>query len=392
VRAAPGRADAAWRLVAVAAAVGLGAGLLAGCTSSGTTASSQAPTSAGPTIPLTGSSVTATATWATLAMGNLGDPLNTFWQLFLLDGSRWHLATPPGVASNGGLVDAAESTVLAGFGPSQDLRFSPVARTADQGGTWQAGVLPAGLSLVPDGLAQSGSQSLALLRTGGGSVMASTADLSTWTSVATASSLRRQSRLADCHLRSLTAVAFDVNGKALVGASCARGGRVGLFAPSTGGWVSVGPVIPGLSSGPTEVVRVDRTAAGMSALVGGGSGSATRLYAMWSASGLGPWTISAGLPVGGVSLLSTGVTGAGGFLVSTRRGSSVPSASVVGPTGSQWTSLPPLPSGTTSVTATPSGGYDALVPVRSTLSVFELESRWVHVQTLRVDIPYGSSS
>jgi hypothetical protein len=90
--------------------------------------------------------------------------------------------------------------------------------------------------------------------------------------------------------------------------------------------------------------------------------------------------------------LSTGVTAAGGFVVSTRRGSAAPSASVLGPTSLQWKSLPSLPSGTTSVTASPGGSYDALVPVQSTLSVYQLGSTgWARVQRLRVDIPYGSS-
>jgi hypothetical protein len=387
------RVSAALILVTVAAAVSLGASMLAGGTASSATVPGQASASAGPTIPLTTSSVADTTTWATLAMGHLDDPLNTFWQLLTLSGSRWQLATPPGVASNGGLVAAAEPTsVLAGFGASQALQFSPLARTADQGSAWQAGVLPGSLSLVPDALAQGGGKSLALLRTAGGKVMASTTDLSTWTPVITASALRRQSGPASCHLRSLTAVTLDVHGSTLVGASCAQGGRAGLFAPSSDGWTSVGPGIPGESSGATEVVRLDQTAAGTAALVSDGSGATTRLYAMWSTNGLGPWTVSTGFPLKGASLLSTGVTAAGGFMVSTRRRSAAPSASVLDPTTLQWKSLPSLPSGTTSVTASPGGSYDALVPVQSTLSVYQLGSTgWARVQRLRVDIPYGSS-
>jgi hypothetical protein len=346
-----------------------------------------------PAIPLTTSSVTATTTWATLAMGHLDDPLNTFWQLLTLSGSRWQLATPPGVASNGGLVATAQATsVLAGFGASQALQFSPLARTADQGSSWQAGVLPGSLSLAPDALAQGGGQSLALLRTAGGKVVASATDLSKWTPVITASALRRQSGAADCHLRSLTAVARTVQGSTLVGASCAAGGRAGLFTPSSNGWMSVGADIPGESSGATEVIRLDQTAAGTAALVSAGSGATARLYVMSSADGLGPWTVSTGLPLDGTSLTSTGVTAAGGFVVATRRGRAAPSASVLGPTGSQWKSLPSPPPGTTSVTAGPGGSYDALVPVQSTLSVYQLGSTgWARVQRLRVDIPYGSS-
>ncbi len=290
------------------------------------------------------------------------------------------------------MAAADPSSVLAGFGPSQYLRFSPVARTSDQGSSWQPGVLPAGVSSVPDGLAQDGAESLALVRAGGGRVVASTADLSTWTQVTTATALRRQSGSAGCSLGSLTAVTIDAQGGAVVGGSCARGGRAGLFAPSSGGWKSVGPGIPGGSSGPTQVVRLDQTGAGTSALVTAGSGAKTRLFAMWSTNDLVTWTVSEGLPIGGRSLLSTGVTSDGGFVVSSRSGNATPSASVIDPTGSPWRALPPLPSGTTSVTAVPSGSYDALVPVQSTLSVYALaSSSWVRVQRLRVAIPYGSS-
>jgi hypothetical protein len=390
-----GRVSAARRIVAAIGAVGLGAGVLAGCGTSSATASGDVSAPSGPAIPLTSSSVIGTTTWATLAVGHLDDPLNTFWQLLTLNGAHWSLATPPGVASNGGLVAAAVPTsVLAGFGPSQDLQFSPLALTADQGSSWQAGVLPTGVSLVPDALAQgAGGEALALLSTAGGKVVAgNTGNLSTWTAVVTASALRRQSGLADCHLRSLTAVAVDAHGSTLVGGWCARGGRAGLFTPSSDGWMSAGPGLPA-SSGPTEVVRLDQTVAGTAALVSAGGGTTTRLFAMWSTNGLGPWTVSAGLPLDGASLLSTGVTGAGGFVVSTRRGSAAPSASTVGPTESPWKSLPPLPSGTTSVTAGPGGSYDALVPVQSTLSVYGLgTSGWSRVQTLRVPVQYGSSS
>ena len=105
-------------------------------------------------------------------MGRLDDPLNTFWQLLALTGGSWELATPPGVASNGGLMVAAQpQSVLAGFGPSQDLRFSPLAHSTDQGSSWDPGVLPAGLARVPDALVEGADDSLALLRSGRGTVV-----------------------------------------------------------------------------------------------------------------------------------------------------------------------------------------------------------------------------
>ncbi len=113
---------------------------------------------------------------------------------------------------------------------------------------------------------------------------------------------------------------------------------------------------------------------------------------MWSTNGLRTWTVSAGLPLDGADLLSTGVTATGGFVVATTGRRPPPPrrwSPRRPPSGSPW---PSLPAGTTSVTATPAGGFDALVPAQSTLSVYGLGSLgWGRVQRLRVDIQYGSS-
>ena len=368
------------------------AATLTGCSASGS------PSVGGtggtvPAIPLASSTAAATTSWATLAMGHLGDPLNTFWQLLALTGgSSWQLATPPGVASNGGLALGLQpESVLVGFEPSQYLRFSPLAHSTDQGSSWDPGLLPAGLAAVPDALAGGTGGSLALLRTGGGALVASTTGLSTWRPVTTARALARVPALSGCGVTALTAVAVDATRYALVGASCSRGGQAGLFAPSSTGWSSVGPGIPGLSGGPTEVIRLDQTSAGTAVLASAGTGSSARLYGMWSTNGLRTWTVSTGLPLDGAALLSTGVTAAGGFVVATDGSGAGPTASVITPTGSQWLALPAPPAGTTSVTGTPAGGFDALVPEGSTLSVYGLDLGWGRVQTLRVDIRYGSS-
>ena len=385
------------RLLPLACTLALAAGTLTGCSTSSSTSGTSSAAGvggAGPAIPLASSTVTASTTWATLAMGHLDDPFNTFWELLALTGgSPWQLATPPGVASNGGLAVAARpGSVLAGFGPFQDLQFSPLADSADQGSSWGTGLLPAGLARVPDALAEGTTDSLALLRTGGGAVVASTGDLSTWKPVTTALALARVPALSGCHIAALTALTLDGYGVALVGASCTRGTRVGLFAPSSTGWVSVGPGIPGASGGPVKVVRLDQTPAGTAALVTVGTGATARLFGMWSTNGLRTWTVSDGRPLGGGGLLSTGLTPTGGFVIAAGGGEAAPAASVVTPTAAQWQALPPPPSGTTSVTATPAGGFDAMVPAQSTLSVYGLNGQgWSRVQKLSVDIQYGSS-
>ncbi len=393
--ARPGRG----RLLVPLGTVALLAGLLAGCSSSAGSPSSGPSadgTPAGlPPIPLASSTVGSATTWATLAMGHLDDPLNTFWQLLALtDGSSWQLATPPGVASNGGLVAATGATsVLAGFEPSQDLRFSPLARSTDQGSTWAPGTLPAGMARVPEALAENGDgHSLALLRTSAGTVLGNDGDLSTWTSVTSANSLASLPGTRGCQLTRLTAVAYDGSGTPLVGGSCGRGGQVGLFAATPTGWESVGPGIPGGGSGPTEVMRLEQTANATGALVVAGEGANARVVALWSSNGLRTWSVSAGLSLAGRALLSTGTTGGGGFVVATEGTDGSRSASGIVASGTEWQSLAPLPKGTTSVTGTPQGGYDALVSQQSTLVVYALAATgWGRILSLNVPIQYGSS-
>ena len=351
--------------------------------------------------PLTSSSAGQTGTWATVALGNLNDPLNTFWQLFFLSASssEWELATPPGVASNGGLVATVSpsGTVTAGFEPSLDLRFSPLAQSADQGATWAPGVLPGGLALVADSLAaSSGHQFLALLRSGGGEVVTSSGDLTNWTTVASTRGLAGDNSTAGCGVKALTAVAFGASGEDVVGAACAHGAEPGIFDLVNGNWRSVGPTLPDSTAGPSQVLRLVATPSAVTALVSAGEGSARRLFALWSADGLKSWSISASLPLkGGLkggSLTSTGVTPTGGLAVAIKSGDGTRSAWVISSPGNQWQKLAPPPAGTSAVVATPSGGFDALIENQSTLEVDELGSGgWHRIQALAVPIQYGSS-
>ena len=122
---------------------------------------------------LSTSLVTTTGTWAVAVMGGSAAEHNNFWQLFVRPAAtgKWRLATPPGVASNGGLVVASPGagSVVAGFRPSQDLSFSPLATTHDNGTAWTPGLLDAALADVPDALAAApgGAHLLALLASGG---------------------------------------------------------------------------------------------------------------------------------------------------------------------------------------------------------------------------------
>ncbi len=81
------------------------AGMAGGVSSAGAATPSVAANS--PT-PLTTSLTQSGQTWVNVAMGQLDETANRFWQLFVqLPGQAgWKLATPGGVADNGGLVVA----------------------------------------------------------------------------------------------------------------------------------------------------------------------------------------------------------------------------------------------------------------------------------------------
>ncbi len=390
------------RAIAVFGIATLSAGVLASCSSSGGNAT--APGRPGPPpIPLTSSSSSSGATWASLAMGHLGDPVNTFWQLVTLPAGAlgWSLATPPGVASNGGLVVAlgTDGSVLSGFGPTQDLLFSPLAQSSDQGTTWTTGVLPGGLVLAPDTLASSGDGSIALLRKGGGTVVQGSPDLTGWSDVVTEQALAHQSSGSGCGVIGLTAVGtYGAPGSGgvgtlLVGAACQRPAPPGIFERSGRDWMSVAPTLPGAPPGPTEVIRLVGLPTGAAALVGVGSGTHVTVFALWSTDGLQTWTISQGLPLDGVGLTSTGGTASGGFVVGAAGRNGQTLAATVGPSSPVWQRLLPPPVGTSAVVATPQGGFDALIVDQSTLDVSSLGGTgWKHTQALAVPIQYGSSS
>ncbi len=102
--------------------------LAAGCGSTASRATAPASPAAPPSLAT--SLATRTGTWAVAVMGGSASSHDNFWQLFVRPAgtSRWRLATPPGVASNGGLVlTGLPGRVGAGRVPAQP---APVLLTA----------------------------------------------------------------------------------------------------------------------------------------------------------------------------------------------------------------------------------------------------------------------
>ncbi len=385
----------------------LWASLAAGCGSQ--VAPATTPALQVQTAPLSTSLVTPQGTWAVTVMGGSAAAENNFWQLFVrpAGASRWSLATPEGVADNGGLVatsGAGGSSLLVGFRPSQGLTFSPLATSSDTGRSWTPGLLDAGLADVPDAMAVAPSgQTLALLHDGGIEAAATTgaAAAGQWSRLATLATLAASAPGRSCGLVAVNAVSFSQNNVPMAAGSCVRRGVAGVFADTGGTWQAAGPVLPaGFGGDQIQVLGLAHMSGANAALLLAGND----LLAAWSDGGR--WTVSAPVAAAagdepgdgpgdehGVRAAGFGVDGSLWVLLGGGR-----AETVSGP-GASWQALPPVPAGTqvlvpagTATLAPGSGGYDALAVSGSRLTVWQLTgAAWARAQVINVPIEYGSS-
>ena len=379
------------------------AGCLTACSSSTPGARPDSPLSI--KVPLAATFATGNGAIAVVAMGRIGDPLNTFWELFSRpDGnSRWTLVTPPGVADNGGLVTSPGpgstdgALLLTGFEPSQLLAFSPLALSKNHGESWSPGLVPGGLAAVPDAVAvSSGGEWLALVRAGGGEILRSTGSPSDWSELARHEVLVSSAAGRSCGVGLLTAVAVDDAGRPLAGTGCAVKGVVGIFNRIGGVWRLVGPRLSGMSeSGTTEVLRLVDADGVTSGLVAAKTTAETSLIGVAKANG-GPWSRSSPLAlVRGSRIVSTGVEPGGGFVVLTARVHGGQAIDMETGPGGGWRRLPTPPSGTAAVVVSGDGVVDALSESLVQITDWRLDAAagtWSRTETVTVPIQFGSSS
>jgi len=382
--------------VGLVAATLLGATLV-GCASQAAPAAAPAPTV--PSAPLTTSDLTGAGTWLTVAMGHVDDPNNTFWQLFVLPrgAAKWSLVTPPGVADNGGLALAPASPVtggslLVGFLPSNQLKFSPMAVSNGAGTSWTPGVLPTGLAAVPDALAASGLETVAL--SGDGDLLAASGDLSTWRTVGSEPELATSPAAEPCGLVQLTAVAVTASGTLLAGAACRRPGTVGLFADEGGAWRSVGPQPPNGES-PATVLRLSASARGIVALLATADSAGSSLEAVWTTAVGAGWSVSPPLAVERTAMLrAIGPVGENSVYVLIGRPDGTTTLDTVAEGAGAWVQLANPPNDTADV-AFSSGRIDAVAVNSTRFSDAVLDAgtgSWVPSQSIDVPIQFGSSS
>ena len=360
----------------------------------------SAPAQAAGTTPMESGVSTSSDSWVTLPMGDLSDPGNTFWELFhgVPGSTHWSLVTPPGVADNGGLIQAASAgAALVGVEPSGLLRFSPLAESAHSGSSWAPAFLPGALAPLPDALAyDTASPGGAIAVLGRGRALRAPVGLSSWSLLVTLATLRRVS--PGCGVDGLEGATFLPTGAPLIATGCRQGGRVGLFTYGSATWQNAGLTLAGrLRGAATTVLRVQSTGATTTVLVLASRGGRRDLVATWK-NGSAPWAQAEPLAIDSRALVrSTAVNAAGDVAVllgGTRQ------AADIAP-GGQWNRLPKPPARTTAVAlpagAPTSSGIDieAFTVAGGSLGVFSLNApggAWAKVQSSQVSLAYGSSS
>jgi hypothetical protein len=378
---------------------GLAAGVMAalllaasGCSSGGSSGPGQAAAALA-SVPLATTVVTAGgASYAIVDMGGAAGRQENFWQLFARPAATaaWRLATPLGVASNGGLVAAATGTTSAeaGFRPSQDLLFSPMISTSNSGTAWAVGnPLPGGLADVPGALAAGQAGQLLALTTAG-AVLERSSPRAGWTRLTTLRQLAATAVGRGCGLTELTAVTFGPDGSPMLAGDCSRPRAAGIFGLTDGTWRQSGPAVSDLGSPSVSVLSLATAGSVTTVLLRVGSGPTARLAAAWLNSGAA-WTQLTALTTGTAAVRSVSVWPGGsiGVVLSGSRGA------VLAGQGGRWQSLTGVPAGTATLALGSGQQVEALAASGGTFRAWNLQSgSWRLAQTIRVQIPYGSSS
>jgi hypothetical protein len=374
-RRCPARLAAAGVLIAAAAAAGCGS----------KPAPSIAPPPAPAPPPLTTSFASTAGTgWAVVEMGGSAAQENNFWQLFVrpAGATTWRLATPLGVADNGGLVVASPGggSLVTGFRPSQLLAFSPLAVSSDSGTSWStAGPVNSGLTAAPDALAAGPGGSLIALTSRGAELGRRLG--AAWTRLSSARSLAATQAGQACGVTGLTGAAFTSSGTPVLATSCSRPGVAGIFADHGGSWLAAGPAVPApLARADIDVLRLTAAGPGLVALLRAGP----RIVAAWYDGSR--WTVSAPLPAKTLTSTAIGPDGRIGVILNGSHG-----ATLAGP-GAAWHALPALPKWAATLVLGSSGQVDAIAARVATFADWRLTpAGWSLAQKIHVDIPYGSS-
>ncbi len=339
------------------------------------------------------------STYSAIPMGDLGDELNTFWQLFRLPSgsTRWTLDTPTGIADNGGLVieGGSPSALAVAIRPSYLLTFTPIAVSGARSSWTDGGLIPGALVDAPEAFVGTSDVEYAVVDTGDGAVLRSKDGGSKWTRIASGASLSEDAA-GSCQVRDVRALATNTGPSTLyAGASCSEGNRAGIFEFSGSSWRDIGPKLGALGHGASRtVLTLFSSPRSLAAMIATTSGSATRLvFARSSTNGASWRTTSLRLPRSAVIVSAGTVSDSGTYVIWRENGL----FAAISASNGHWSSLPELPS-TAWTLAFPqgfSGEIEALGGHHSTFNAWRLDlstSHWSRFQTIAVPILYGSSS
>jgi hypothetical protein len=350
--------------------------------------------------PLATSVQTGAGTWATVPMGDLAQPLNTFWQLLLRrsGSATWSDdVQATATATNGGLVLApAGRSLLVGVRPSNQLTFSPLISTGDAGRSWSDGLIDSGLAARPEALAlgPDGGTLAVVGNHRSTEVLAGAGTLSSWQTLVSVRELDASPSARGCRPTEVTAVGYASNG-AVLGTSCSRAGGPGIFVRTGTTWRLTGPRLPAATE-EAEVLGLVPGGGDLVAVVGLSGPKSRALMAAWTTDG-NNWHAGAPLPLAdGDRLASFGeAAGTAIFALISRPGSAPELEVARGPGGQNWRPLPSPPVGTATVAFGPGPTIDALAVDRTVLTVWALAAsshRWQRAQVVHVAIQFGSSS
>jgi hypothetical protein len=328
-------------------------------------------------------------------------PTSGFWQLLFQKGSgQWTLATPPGVADNGGLVlsRAGSAGIEVGIRPSHLLEFTPLALMSRPGGHWAPSVLDAPLADEPDALVANPTRSGVVI-TGGRRPQLLEAGGTTPSQLSSLALLKR--RLPSCSPAALTAAAEDA-GTPVLGLDCRRPRTVGIV---TAPWSSpryAAPRLLGAAGDDVTVLRLSVSGTRWSALLAArpvtGTGGVSLFGASSSDAGAA-WRVSPGLALGPLDgQLVTDPYGPAGWAV--WQGGAGHVIHLIS-AGRSWTASAAPPQNTVAVAVSPGGRLTAFATRTKSLrlTVYGLTTgtagtggRWTRQEEIFVPIEFGSSS
>jgi hypothetical protein len=343
---------------------------------------------------------TSAGSWATVPMGHLGQPLNTFWQLFFRSSQAkaWsNESSALAVATNGGLVLATnQRTLTVGIRPTEYLGYSPLISTFDAR-VWAAANPIAGLRDLPDSLAVNArGGALALVGKGDSTrVLTSRGGLAGWGELVSQGSLASTQSGKTCGIGALTAVGY-LHSQAIVGATCRRAGIIGVFAREAGAWALIGIRLPApLQGASAGVLGMQASSRGLCALLGITARQRVGLVAACT-TGTGDWRVSDELALNGADeTVSLGPSSGPGLFALVAASRQSLGLEVLSASDMRWSRLASPPPGTATVSFSTGGQVEALVVDDTLFSDWQLGragERWRRIQALKVPIQFGSSS